>query len=119
MLVLMPEHRPICAISKIRSPDAYAEVAGLGVSADAWQPDGNQTNRGTVFTRVWSGAQAAVVAEGMSLRLKIQRDADPAAPVDELVPFGLAVSLAMPGEIRLYDQVRARVQPRPAQRAAP
>ncbi|WP_244447641.1 S8 family peptidase [Neorhizobium galegae] len=96
-----------------------AEIAGLGVSAEAWQPDGNQTNRGTVFTRVWSGAQAAVVADGMSLRLKIQREPDPASPVDDLVPFGLAVTLAMPGELRLYDQVRNRVQPRPAQRAAP
>lgn len=96
-----------------------AEIAGLGVSADAWQPDGNQTNRGTVFTRVWSGAQAAVVADGMNLRLKIQREPDPASPIDDLVPFGLAVTLAMPGELRLYDQVRSRVQPRPAQRAAP
>ncbi|WP_204340928.1 hypothetical protein, partial [Rhizobium ruizarguesonis] len=26
MLVLMPEHRPICPISKIRSPDAHLEV---------------------------------------------------------------------------------------------
>jgi hypothetical protein len=96
-----------------------AEIAGLGVSADAWQPDGNQTNRGTVFTRVWSGAQAAVVGEGMNLRLKIQREPDPAGPIDELVPFGLAVTLEMPGELRIYDQVRNRVQPRPAQRAAP
>lgn len=96
-----------------------AEIAGLGVSADAWQPDGNQTNRGTVFTRVWSGAQAAVVADGMSLRLKIQREPDPGGAVDETVPFGLAVTLEMPGELRIYDQVRNRVQPRPAQRAAP
>lgn len=95
------------------------EIVGIGVTADAWQPDGNQTNRGTVFTRVWSGTQAAVVAEGMSLRLKIQREPDPAGPVDELVPFGLAVTLAMPGEVRLYDQVRDRVQPRPTLRAAP
>lgn len=95
------------------------EIADLGVSAEAWQPDGNQTNRGTVFTRVWSGEQAAVVADGMSLRLKIQREPDPASPVDDLVPFGLAVTLAMPGELRLYDQVRNQVQPRPAQRAAP
>ncbi len=95
------------------------EIEGLGVSADGWQPDGNQTNRGTVFTRVWSGSQAAVVAEGMSLRLKIQREPDPAGPIDELVPFGLAVTLEMPGELRIYDQVRNRVQPRPAQRAAP
>lgn len=96
-----------------------AEIEDLGVSADAWQPDGNQTNRGTVFTRVWSGAQAAVVADGMSLRLKIQREPDPAGAVDEMVPFGLAVTLEMPGELRIYDQVRNRVQPRPAQRAAP
>ncbi|MCQ4632657.1 S8 family peptidase [Shinella sp. CPCC 100929] len=96
-----------------------AEIAGLGVSADQLQPDGNQTNRGTVFMRVWSGQQAAVVADGMSLRLKIQREPDPAGAVDELVPFGLAVTLEMPGELRIYDQVRNRVQPRPAQRAAP
>lgn len=96
-----------------------AEIAGLGVSADAWQPDGNQTNRGTVFTRIWSGAQAAVVADGMSLRLRIQREPDPAGAVDEMVPFGLAVTLEMPGELRIYDQVRNRVQSRPAQRATP
>lgn len=96
-----------------------SEIAGLGVSADAAQPDGNQTNRGTVFTRVWSGTQAAVVAEDMTLRLKIQREPDPASPVDDLVPFGLAVTIAMPGELRLYDQVRNRVQPRPVQRATP
>ncbi|MBD9624751.1 S8 family peptidase [Ensifer sp. ENS06] len=96
-----------------------AEIDGLAVSADAWQPDGNQTNRGTVFTRVWSGGQAAVVANGMNLRLKIQREPDPASPIDDLVPFGLAVTLAMPGELRLYDQVRNQVQPRPAQRATP
>lgn len=95
------------------------DVADLGVSAASLQPDHNQTNRGTVFTRIWSGAQAAVVGDEMSLRLRIQREPDPASPIDELVPFGLAVTIAMPGEVRLYDQVRDRVQPRPEPRVAP
>ncbi|MGX5845273.1 hypothetical protein ACWGTI_32060 [Mesorhizobium sp. ArgA1] len=29
MLVLMPEHRPICPISKIRSPDAHNDPASF------------------------------------------------------------------------------------------
>lgn len=95
------------------------ELNELAVTGHGSQPDMNQTNRGTVFTRQWSGDSAAVVTEGMTLTLKIQRDPDPAAPIDEAVPFGLAVSLEMPGEFRLYDQVRARLQPRSPQRATP
>lgn len=94
------------------------DVGTLGVSAGALQPDNNQTNRGTVYTRVWSGDQAAVVGDNASLRLKIQRDPDPGSPIDDLVPFGLAVTVAMPGELRLYEQVQDRVRPRPAQQTA-
>lgn len=95
------------------------ELDVLAVTGHGGQPDMNQTNRGTVYTRQWSGDRAAVVTEGMTVTLKIQRDPDPAARVDEAVPFGLAVSLEMPGELRLYDQVRTRLQPRPPQRAIP
>ncbi|MCM5689770.1 S8 family peptidase [Sinorhizobium meliloti] len=101
---------------KILAPD---DLTDLAVKGHGSQPDLNQTNRGTVFTRQWSGDRAAVVAEGMTITLKIQREPDPGGPIDEAVPFGLAVSLDMPGELRLYDQVRARLQPRPQQRAVP
>ena len=95
------------------------ELDGLAVSGLGSQPDMNQTNRGTVFTRQWSGDRAAIITEGMTMTLKIQRDPDPATSVDEAVSFGLAVSLEMPGELRLYDQVRTRLQLRPPQRATP
>ncbi|MBY3397138.1 S8 family peptidase [Rhizobium laguerreae] len=101
---------------KILEPE---ELEGLAVDGHGHQPDMNQTNRGTVYTRHWAGDRAAVVAEGKTITFKIQRDPDPAAPVDDAVPFGLAVTLAMPGELRLYDQVRSRLQPRPPQRATP
>ncbi|MEA3537155.1 S8 family peptidase [Rhizobium sp. CC-YZS058] len=101
---------------KILAPD---DMTDLAVKGSGSQPDQNQTNRGTVFTRHWGGDRAAVVAEGMTITLKIQREPDPGGPVDEAVPFGLAVSLEMPGELRLYDEVRARIQPRPPQRVSP
>jgi len=87
-----------------------AEVGTLSVSAHGNQPDGNQTNRGTVFTRCWSGDKAAIVAPETTLSLTVQREPDTGPPVDELVPFGLAVTLAMPGVAEIYEQVRARLR---------
>lgn len=95
---------------KILDPD---DIENLGVAAHGNQPDGNQTNRGTVYTRCWSGDRAAVVAANMVLPLRIQREPDAGMTVDEMVPFGLAVTVAMPGQIALYDEVRARVRPAP------
>lgn len=89
------------------------DIENLGVSAHGNQPDGNQTNRGTVYTRCWSGDRAAVVAANMALPLKIQREPDAGTTVDEMVPFGLAVTVAMPGQIALYEEVRARIRPAP------
>jgi hypothetical protein len=47
----------------------------------------------------------------MTVSLQVQRDPDQAAVIDEPVVYGLAVTLAMPGEIRIYEEVRARVAP--------
>ena len=88
-----------------------AAINSLGVSGHGWQPDENQTNRGTVFTRCWEGDHAPVVTPNMTIPLVVQRDPDQGTTIDEPVVFGLAVTLAMPGEIALYDEVFARVQP--------
>lgn len=88
-----------------------ADIEGLGVAAHGNQPDGNQINRGTVCTRCWSGDRAAVVTANMVLPLRIQREPSTGENIDELVPFGLAVTISMPGQIALYDEVRARVRP--------
>lgn len=89
------------------------DIDGLGVAAHGNQPDGNQTNRGTVYTRCWSGERAAVVTPGMLLLLRIQREPDVGGIEDESVPFGLAVTIAMPGQTQLYEEIRARVRPQP------
>jgi hypothetical protein len=90
-----------------------ADIDGLGVGAHGNQPDGNQTNRGTVFTRCWSGEGAAVVTPNMVVPLRVQREPDAGGVEDAAVPFGLAVTVCMPGQIELYEEVRARVRPQP------
>ena len=45
----------------------------------------------------------------------MQRDPDPGTPIDEAVPFGLAVTVAMPGIVGLYTQVAQRLGIAPRQ----
>ncbi|MBB6226790.1 S8 family peptidase [Polymorphobacter multimanifer] len=90
------------------------EPTGLGdltVGAHSDQPDTNQTNRGTVFTRCWRGDRAPIVGPNHSIVLSIQRDPDQGSAVDDPIPFGLAVTIAMPGVVGIYEQVRQRLQP--------
>jgi hypothetical protein len=45
----------------------------------------------------------------MVIPLTVQRDPDQGAAIDEPVPFGLAVTLAMPGVVEIYEQVRQQL----------
>jgi hypothetical protein len=94
---------------KIVEPDdlAHLAVTAQGIA----QPDANQTNRGTVFTRRWAGTRAPLVGANAALTLTIQRDPDQGGAFDDPIPFGLAVTIAMPGMIGLYEEVRQRLQP--------
>ncbi|MEO5337831.1 MAG: hypothetical protein H7841_13205 [Magnetospirillum sp. WYHS-4] len=93
---------------KLLKPEE-AKLKLLQVEAAGSQPDMNQSNTGTVFTRRWEGDRAPNVVDGMWLELRIQREPDQGTPIDEPIPFGLAVTLAMPGEVRIYEQVRQRL----------
>ena len=86
-----------------------AELEVLGVEPHGVQPDVNQTKRGTVFSRCWRGTRAPVVGQNMSIQLTVQRDPDQGLTVDEAVPFGLAITLTMPGVVEIYEQVRQRL----------
>lgn len=91
------------------------DTIALSVSPRSMQPDANQTNRGTLFMRCWEGDRAPVVRPDSTIELVIQRDPDPGVPIDEPVPFGLAVTLAMPGVVGLYTQVAQRLGIAPRQ----
>lgn len=85
-------------------------LGALGVSARSEQPDINQSRRGTLLNRCWTGKRAPVVTSSSVMELSIQRDPDQGSQFDESVPFGLAVTIAMPGVVAIYDQVRQRIE---------
>ncbi len=88
---------------------APTELSDLRVAPCGDQPDGNQTNRGTVFMRRWVGERAPVVGPDMTVPLTVQRNPDQGTTIDDPVPFGLAITLAMPGVVEIYEQVRQRL----------
>ena len=81
----------------------------LAISAHGRQPDENQSKRGTVITRCWSGDRAPAVTPQMNLPLTVQREPDNGLPIDDEVPFGLAVTVCMPGVVDIYEEVRQRL----------
>jgi len=89
------------------------EVEDLGIAASGMQPDYNQARRGTVFSRRWEGARPPIITANQTVRFLVQRDKDRGDPIDEAIPFGLALTFTMPGVNQIYDEVRACITPRP------
>jgi hypothetical protein len=96
-----------CVRLKLLEP---SELERLSVSALSNQPDSNQTNRGTLFCRCWSGDRAPIVGADTSIGLTVQRDPDQGVPIDEPIPFGLAVTITMRGIVEIYEQARQRLE---------
>jgi hypothetical protein len=92
---------------KLIEPDGLQTI---GVGANKGQPDTNQSHRGTVIHRCWSGERAAALATDHVLQLVVQREPD---EVDELIPYALVTTIAMPNVNEIYAQVRARVSIKP------
>jgi hypothetical protein len=80
------------------------------VGAAKGQPDTNQSHRGTVIHRRWSGERAAALEVDQALRLVIQREPD---EVEETIPYALVATISMPNVNEIYAQVRARVSIKP------
>jgi hypothetical protein len=69
---------------------------------------------------VFSGGKAAIFQDGDVLRITVNCRED-ASPLDESVPYGLAVTLEVAEgvEIPIYEEIRARIQPRVAVQPPP
>lgn len=94
---------------KLLKPD---DIATLGLDDSyRYQPDQHQGRRGTLYSQHWQGEKAPAVDGNMVLRLSVQREPDQGGVrIDNPIPFALAVTLTMPGEVEIYEQVRQRLQ---------
>lgn len=79
--------------------------------------DHNQVLRGTVQHEVLEGtAEIAAFQDGESILLHIACKKDAAARLDDVIPYGLAVTLEVAEgvQIPIYEQLRTRLKPRVA-----
>jgi hypothetical protein len=99
---------------RLLKPDDLEQIR---IAPSSQQPDENQTARGTVFTRRWEGDRAPVVRPNMFMDIVVQRQPDQGTPTDEAVPYGIAVTVTMPGVAEIYEEVRQQLEVRNRQRA--
>lgn len=87
-----------------------AQLGTAGIKASGVQPDPKQAHKGTVVHRRWDGGKAAAIAADGFFDLDVQREAD-----DGNTPanFAIVVTLEMPGELAIYNQVLNRVALKP------
>lgn len=111
---IRPGHLAYRAVKlKITSLESTSlQIAGVGTTTG--QPSNSQSESGTIVHRRWSDARIGEVTSEAVLPIQVQRERDQGTPIDEPIPFGLAVTVEMPGEVQVYDQVRTsiRIQPR-------
>ena len=92
---------------KIVEPTRLGEA---GVKASGIQPHPDQAHKGTIVHRRWEGEKAAAIAAGGFFDVDVQREID---DVDAPANFAIVVTLEMPGEIEVYNQVLNRVGLKP------
>jgi hypothetical protein len=110
---IRPGHLAYRAV-KLRIPSLQDDdLEILGVSTTGGQPTNSQSESGTISHRRWTDALIGNISDSDVISIQVQREKDQGAVVDEMIPFGLAVTLQMPGAIEVYDQVLARVSVRP------
>jgi Subtilase family len=108
-----PGHLAYRAVKlKIASLEDPALVA-LGVSTSSLQPSNSQSESGTVVHRRWQDTRIGNFAAGATFALQIQRERDQGTTIDEAIPFGLAVTLEMPGAATIYQEVHASITIKP------
>lgn len=86
-------------------------AAGVATTTD--QPSNSQSESGTIVHRRWTDTRIGDLSHGATISLQIQREPDQGTPIDEPIPFGLAVTIQMPGQVDVYNQVLADIQIKP------
>jgi hypothetical protein len=84
-----------------------------GVRTTTSQPSNTQSETGTVIHRRWTDSRVGDVGSGSTLPIQIQREIDQGTPIDGPIPFDLAVTIEMPGEVQIYEQVLTNIQVKP------
>lgn len=74
--------------------------------------DHNQVLRGTVQHEVLEGSKViAAYQDGDVIKIRVACKKDATARLDDVIPYGLAVTLEVKEDIPIYQEIQARVKP--------
>jgi len=89
------------------------DLGSFGVSTTTSQPSNSQSESGTIIHRRWRDARIGNFEEDAAIPIHIQREKDQGTPIDDPIPFGLAVTVEMPGAQEIYAQVLQNIALKP------
>ncbi|PZU72222.1 MAG: hypothetical protein DI530_18285 [Sphingomonas sp.] len=89
------------------------DLGAFGVATMNSQPTNSQSESGTIIHRRWRDARIGNFEDGATMPIHIQREKDQGTPIDEPIPFGLAVTIEMPGMQEIYTQALQGIDLKP------
>ncbi|RSZ59391.1 S8 family peptidase [Massilia atriviolacea] len=108
-----PDHRDLRE-AKLEMEPGGSTWDNIPLKLKRQDSDHNQVLRGTVQHEVLDGKNLiAAYQDGETLRLRVVCKKDATARLDEMIPYGLAVTLEVKEDVQIpiYQQVRARIRP--------
>ncbi|WP_082744663.1 S8 family peptidase [Burkholderia seminalis] len=106
-----PDHRNLRE-AKLELEPGGATWDDIPLKLKRQDGDHNQVLRGTVQHEVLEGASIiAAYQDGESVRIRVVCKKDATGRLDEVIPYGLAVTLEVKEDIPIYQQIRAKIKP--------
>lgn len=105
-----PDHRNLRE-AKLTLEPGGGNWSNQILKLDRQDGDHNQVTRGTVQHEVLEGSsQIEAFKDGEALRVRVTCRKDATARLDDVIPYGLAVTLEAKEDIPIYQQIRARIK---------
>lgn len=105
-----PDHRNLRE-AKLTLKPGGGNWSNQILKLDRQDGDHNQVTRGTVQHEVLEGSsQIEAFKDGEALRVRVTCRKDATARLDDVIPYGLAVTLEAKEDIPIYQQIRARIK---------
>jgi hypothetical protein len=109
---IKPGHRSYRCV-RLEAAPLHPPMEMLGVERLKSQPSDVSIKRGSVFHEHFDGDSAVPFIEDGHLVLRVWCKEDAGVNGNELVRYGIAVTIEAEGQLPVYDQIQARLRVRP------
>jgi hypothetical protein len=106
-----PGHRNLREAKLELTPGA-SNWTNMPLKLDRVDGDHNQVQRGTVQHEVLEGNKSiSAFQDGDVIKIRVVCKKDATARLDDIIPYGLAVTLEVKEDIPIYQEIQTRIRP--------